>query len=622
MATRHRAAKSFLCGILIAFSVIVAVSAEPFQDGISAYKRGDYAAALEIFRPLAEQGDAKAQFILGVAYFNGQGVPQDFAAAMAWYRKVADQGVHEAQFNIGLMYGKGISVARDYAEAANWYRRAAEQGDVKAQYNLGVAYYYGQGVPQDFAAAMTWYRKAADQGLADAQDAFGDMYLFGNGVPEDDFEALNWYRKAAHQGLASAQSSLGFIFELSESVPHDFKEAARWYQMAADQGDVHAQYAVGQLYRDGRGVSQDFSLAYKWFNRAAVNPDRSLRDHAVSALHSLTGKLPTEVDASLPPDPFGRNFEMIWPSGGIRAVITWLLVAIACGAGLWCFQVAKASKELGRLWFLPSQLAKATPSPEMPLSGPGKSAVHQQSIAYKIEVFFWMLYILFPFFTGAWQAYNWLPNESYNSRIHELIASDEVCWNMGLQCADRAERWRHSETGEIYTREDFADHRHAEALRGATTWFAYGVIGCFGFAFFRNLHERGTFYDWLRKALFVNAFIAVVVLIKAGNLSGRNVCTHLNQVHRPKPSSQPPSTQGGGNGPCVRPQGARLVIQRPLQGDRSGPLDRKIGAHSPRFREVEAERAQDVNQEKDDPANNMIRTLCRIRGSERTSPPC
>jgi TPR repeat protein len=549
MLTRHEAAQVFLCGIVVAFSVVVAVSAEPFQDGISAYKRGDYAAALEIFRPLAEEGNAKAQANLGLMYYKGEGVPQDYAEAAKWYRRAAEQGITKAQFNLGLMYAKGIGVTRDHGEAANWYRKAADQGVAEAQYNLGVMYAKGEGVPQDYAEAMTWYhraaeqgianaqynlglmyengqgvqqdypeamtwyRKAADHGDAEAQDDLGYMYLFGKGVPEDDFEALNWYRKAADQGLASAQSSLGFIFELSESVPHDFKEAARWYQMAANQGDAYSQYAVGQLYRDGRGVSQDLSLAYKWFNRAAVNPDKSLRDHAVSALHSLSGKLPSEIDASLPPDPFGRNFEMIWPSGGVRAVFTWLLVTVVCGAGLWGFQVAKARKVLGRLWFLSSQPAKATPSREMPLSGPGKSAVQQQSIAHKIEVFFWILYILFPLFTGGWQAYNWLPNESYNSRIHELIASDEVCINWGLQCADRAERWRHNETGEIYTREDFADHRHAEALRGATTWFAYGVIGCFGFAFFRNLHERETFYDWLRKALFVNAVIAVFTLI-------------------------------------------------------------------------------------------------------------
>ncbi len=68
------------------------------DEGVAAYKRGDYATALHEFRRLAEQGDAKAQFMLGNMYRKGLGVPQDHARAARWYRKAAEQGVAKAQF--------------------------------------------------------------------------------------------------------------------------------------------------------------------------------------------------------------------------------------------------------------------------------------------------------------------------------------------------------------------------------------------------------------------------------------------------------------------------------------------------------------------------------------------
>ncbi len=68
-----------------AFAVLLVVLAAPawagWDEGVAAYYRGDYATALREFRVLAEQGDAKAQFSLGVMYRNGQGVTQDYAAA-------------------------------------------------------------------------------------------------------------------------------------------------------------------------------------------------------------------------------------------------------------------------------------------------------------------------------------------------------------------------------------------------------------------------------------------------------------------------------------------------------------------------------------------------------------
>ena len=161
---------------LLVVCASVAAAAD-FDAGVAAYNQGDYVAALDEFRPLAEQGDADAQYNLGVMYGHGKGVPQDFAEAAVWYRKAAEQGhakaqynLAKAQYNLGIMYDLGKGVPQDFAEAVAWYRKAAEQGLANAQYNLGVMYEDGMGVSQDYVTAYAWYNLAAAQGNENARE--------------------------------------------------------------------------------------------------------------------------------------------------------------------------------------------------------------------------------------------------------------------------------------------------------------------------------------------------------------------------------------------------------------------------------------------------------------------
>ena len=119
-------------------------------------------------RVRAEQGDADAQFNLGVVYERGQGVLQDYKESVKWYRKSAEQGDYGAQYNLALMYSKGQGVIQDYKEAVKWYRKSAEQGDSSAQYNLGNMYVRGQGVIQDYVMAHMYWNIAAVSGRKDA----------------------------------------------------------------------------------------------------------------------------------------------------------------------------------------------------------------------------------------------------------------------------------------------------------------------------------------------------------------------------------------------------------------------------------------------------------------------
>lgn len=83
-------------------------------EGVEAIGKGDFKAALVQLQPLAEQGNADAQFNLGLMYFNGTGVPQDDQLALKWFRLSADQGDAFAQFALGNMYYMGRGVTRNF----------------------------------------------------------------------------------------------------------------------------------------------------------------------------------------------------------------------------------------------------------------------------------------------------------------------------------------------------------------------------------------------------------------------------------------------------------------------------------------------------------------------------
>jgi hypothetical protein len=91
----------------------------------AAYDRSDYATALKVWLPLANEGDKVAQTYVGEIYEKGLGVQPDYALALEWYRKAAEQGYARAQINLGYLYELGMGIGKDPATALNWYRKAA-----------------------------------------------------------------------------------------------------------------------------------------------------------------------------------------------------------------------------------------------------------------------------------------------------------------------------------------------------------------------------------------------------------------------------------------------------------------------------------------------------------------
>ena len=162
--------------LLLTASVLVSCgkkrsAEEELSDGKAAYSLMDFDSAAKHFALAAKQGNAEAQYNLGVCYEYGEGVENDMKEAVKWYRKAAEQGFTDALNNLGACYANGNGVENDMKEAVKWFRKAAEQNDAVAQFNLGVSYEKGDGVEKDMNEALNWYRKAAEQGEENAKSA-------------------------------------------------------------------------------------------------------------------------------------------------------------------------------------------------------------------------------------------------------------------------------------------------------------------------------------------------------------------------------------------------------------------------------------------------------------------
>jgi TPR repeat protein len=157
-----------------------------------------------LINPLAQKGNAQAQFYLGLMYFRGFGVAEDNGEGLKWIRKSVEQNFADAQNELGMMYQSGLGVKQDYREAVDWYQKSAEQGNADAQFHLGYMYQNQLGVDKtsivqkatlkkntNFAEAEKWYKMSAEKGHAKGQYNLARMYQLGaTGVSKNIPEAV------------------------------------------------------------------------------------------------------------------------------------------------------------------------------------------------------------------------------------------------------------------------------------------------------------------------------------------------------------------------------------------------------------------------------------------------
>jgi len=157
-----------LAFLILVFGLVAPVAAAELDEAVAAARGGDYATALRRLSPLAEKGDARAQFDIGFMRAYGWGAQRNPAEALTWYRKAADQGLAVAQHFLGLAYVNGDGVRPDDAEAARWFTRAAAQGFAQAQYMLGLMNVDGRGAPKNSVQGYALMVMAGQGGVRSA----------------------------------------------------------------------------------------------------------------------------------------------------------------------------------------------------------------------------------------------------------------------------------------------------------------------------------------------------------------------------------------------------------------------------------------------------------------------
>lgn len=115
---------------LLAFCMVMPACEGRRAD--KAYQHSDYERTVKELRYLADEGDPRAQYDLGVLYDQGRGVPKNSIEARAWYTLAAEQGEPRAQYNLGLMYANGEGVPQNYVEAYYWISLSAARGNAHA----------------------------------------------------------------------------------------------------------------------------------------------------------------------------------------------------------------------------------------------------------------------------------------------------------------------------------------------------------------------------------------------------------------------------------------------------------------------------------------------------------
>lgn len=240
-----------LTALALALVVASAFAQTPLEKAKDAAMRGNHAEALAILTPLAEQGNAKAQYNLALFYEEGAGVEKSRSEALALLEKAAAQQLPEAQLELGIMLLYGEHGMTTYDAPAMQHQSTPDQ----AQRERGIAF----------------ITAAAEQGLPQAQERLGHIWLEGWRVtePRDDAkQAAHWLGKAAEQNIGDAQYSLGLLYLNGHGVAQDCGKALHWLEKAGENNDWAAYAEISRLYAKGRCVAKDAQKAAQYEEKA------------------------------------------------------------------------------------------------------------------------------------------------------------------------------------------------------------------------------------------------------------------------------------------------------------------------------------------------------------------
>ena len=203
----------------------------------------------------AEQGDAAAQLEYGrLLKTTGNGVEQDWKKAVEMLQRAADNGNADAQWELGLMYEFSNQVTQDESKALELYRKSADAGSPIGLYMLAHCYQHGIAIEEDLAVSDSLYTQSFNEliQLAPQEDIYvlnfvGSAYFWGDGVKLDRQKAFEYYLISANKGNPETQYKVGNCYETGQGTEQDLDQAIIWYQKSAAQGYPDAIEALANV---------------------------------------------------------------------------------------------------------------------------------------------------------------------------------------------------------------------------------------------------------------------------------------------------------------------------------------------------------------------------------------
>jgi TPR repeat protein len=297
----------------------------PAKAAMDAFRDGRHAKAVELAKPLADQGNADALYLLGFAHETGQGIEASREKALEYYRKAADGKQKDAAYRLsfillasekkeerdqarltlenaakddpavagrilGEAYLRGLLGEKaDPDKAAFWWKRAGDAGDIPSLLLIAGLYEGRFGFPEiaDPAESLANYAKAAGLGNPGAMATLGSRLLNGDAKTRDEAKGREWLKKAIAAKEYSAYLALG---DFEENVKKDLKAALTEYERGKDAGQVDCMLRSASFYLEGKGVEKDAERGVTILKKAAEAGSSAA--HFRLAANFLTGEKP------------------------------------------------------------------------------------------------------------------------------------------------------------------------------------------------------------------------------------------------------------------------------------------------------------------------------------------
>ena len=276
-----------------------------YRDGIMAPSNISH--YLRHLTAAADLGNAMAQMTLANEYWTGKNLDQSDMMAFNWFRRAAENGEARAKFMVGYFYSKGIGVEMSQADAELWYSATGFLGDADMFMNIGLSFEYGtEGLERDEIEAARWYKFGVDMGHEKCMICWRSLSetLQGNGrdtyevrmhklnnsatdkeinirnsalyIADECFEmgdtekAFAAYEQAAGLGSPTAMFTIAMFYHNGICVKRNDKKALELLVRAASAGSDDAQFYLGRMYDTGR-IPKDENEAIKYYAKAAGN---------------------------------------------------------------------------------------------------------------------------------------------------------------------------------------------------------------------------------------------------------------------------------------------------------------------------------------------------------------